>query len=118
MKIVSKLVFGFGTMLALAACGSSEPGPPSREELAAFAKGEALKRVKEKLRDPDTAKFEDVTPSWKAGILVVCGQVNGANAFGGKVGYQRFISNGVDVTYLEEEVKDGEFDGLQTRYCE
>lgn len=70
----------------------------------------AEQAVKEKLKDPGSARFKSlmVYPQ-PNGTKAVCGLVNGRNGYGGKKGYQRFISAGlVKYTWVEEEVEDFE----------
>ena len=51
--------------------------------------------VRKRLRDPSSAEFRDVARcSSGTGVQ---GEVNGANAFGGKTGFQPFIVVGQDV---------------------
>ena len=49
--------------------------------------GEVERDVRAQLRDPDSAVFSDVVRKGE----VACGYVNGANAFGGMAGRQRFV---------------------------
>lgn len=73
--------------------------------------------VRERLRDPDSADFRAVRfHRGKDDIPLVCGEVNAANGFGGKTGFQAFISTGTaDMTYLQSEVRD--FHALWNRLC-
>ena len=74
------------------------------------------KAVESILKDPDSARFSMVAPSKIGGIVVVCGNVNSKNSFGGYTGEQRFISGGKsDTTFLERSVSG--FDDLWTKYC-
>ncbi|WP_053284353.1 hypothetical protein [Comamonas testosteroni] len=50
-------------------------------------------RVAYELRDPDSAKFREVALVESQGGTVVCGQVNGTNAYGGYVGFKSFIGS-------------------------
>lgn len=75
--------------------------------------------VRSRLRDPDSADFRNVETfrrdDLKAGLVVTCGEVNAANGFGGKTGYQRFIAGGVSV--LESEMSEVEFARSWARLC-
>jgi len=55
----------------------------------------AKETVASELRDPDSAQFRNIIESkeneW--GVVTVCGEVNGKNAYGGYVGYQRFVNS-------------------------
>jgi hypothetical protein len=72
--------------------------------------------VKAKLRDPDSAKFEGLQLSRKAGPPIVCGYVNSRNGMGGMSERQRFVSAG-EATFLEEEMADGEMAIAWSRAC-
>lgn len=75
------------------------------------------KAVKEKLKDPDSAKFKNLFFSRGAdNVPCTCGEVNAKNSFGGFTGFQRFISGGSsDLTFFEAEVAD--FDAAWDRLC-
>lgn len=49
------------------------------------------RRIAYGLRDPDSAQFREVGLFVYKGKTVVCGQVNGKNAYGGYVGFKPFI---------------------------
>ncbi len=76
------------------------------------------KEVKNKLRDPDSAKFRDVFLNRGEGannLPITCGEVSSNDGLG--TGYQKFISDGSSsTTYLEEEV-DGDFNDLWDLFC-
>lgn len=76
-----------------------------------------MESVKNKIKDPDSAKFRSVYFHQGAdGIPVTCGEVNSKNSLGGYVGYQRFVSAGKpELTWLEEQVSD--FRNLWARLC-
>lgn len=76
-----------------------------------------MQAVRAKLKDPGSAEFKDVYFNRGGdGIPMTCGQVNGKNSFGGRNGYQRFISSGSsELTFLEEEVSD--FVIVWNRFC-
>ncbi|MBT0664731.1 hypothetical protein KI809_10510 [Geobacter pelophilus] len=73
--------------------------------------------VKAKLKDPESVKFRNVYfHKGVDGIPMTCGEVNSKNGYGGKSGFQKFISGGkADLTYLQEQVKD--FDIIWQRFC-
>lgn len=72
--------------------------------------------VKSKLKDPDSAEFQNVFfHRGEHNMPVTCGEVNSKNSFGGYGGYQKFISAGPKLTYLEEEVSD--FDKVWNSFC-
>lgn len=47
-----------------------------------------IERAKRYLKDPDSARFDDIHTTPKG---VVCGTVNAKNSLGGYVGYRQFI---------------------------
>lgn len=93
--------------LALVGCsgGSGEPSGPSDSSKILVGQN----AVKELLRDGDNADFRSLRLGSVREAEVVCGEVNSTNGFGGKSGYQRFISNGGSVTVLEEQMEPSEF---------
>lgn len=81
-RFCASLIFGL-----LAACGSDE----NQADIEA-----AREHVKAEMRDPASAEFKEerVRTLWsKDGtrVRVYCADVNGANAYGGKTGYQPVI---------------------------
>ncbi len=48
--------------------------------------------LRQTLKDPDSAKFQNVRIADYDGGKVVCGEVNGKNSYGGYVGYKRFAA--------------------------
>lgn len=85
----------------------------SKEEMAAKNLERAsIERLKNTLKDPDSAKFQNVRViDQKGGAQVVCGEVNAKNSFGGYTGFQDFYVslNGVEI------IED--FDADYTNYC-
>ena len=73
--------------------------------------------IKSKLRDPDSAVFDQVRVSRKSGHPIACGTVNSKNGFGGMTGAQRFISNGATLAFIEEEMADGAINEVWARFC-
>lgn len=72
--------------------------------------------LKQKLKDPDSAKFGDDYVSYKSGGPVVCGTVNARNSFGGYSGAERYVGMGAELgVYMASEVSD--FDTLWRRVC-
>lgn len=47
--------------------------------------------IKERLRDPDSAKFRDVVSGTVNGVRLTCGYINAKNGFGGYDGYDLFV---------------------------
>ena len=75
----------------------------------------AKESVSALLRDPDSAEYQNVRVSRASGMPVVCGEVNATNGFGGKSGYQRFISAGP--TVLETQMDAAEFSKSWSSLC-
>ena len=72
------------TVLLLPAC--------SIDDMDNFmAKREAKSEIASALLDPDSAEFRNVELFQMNGSPMVCGEVNGNNAFGGKTGFQGFL---------------------------
>lgn len=71
--------------------------------------------IKNRLKDPDSAKFRNVYFSDSSGKPMVCGGVNSKNALGGYAGYQRFVAAGEVIAVLETEVSD--FGNLWKKVC-
>lgn len=76
-----------------------------------------MEAVKSKLKDPRSAEFRGVYfHRGTDGVPMTCGEVNAKNSFGGRSGFQRFISAGEpSLTFLQEDVVD--FDTAWTRFC-
>jgi hypothetical protein len=75
------------------------------------------KAVREKLKDPQSAKFRNVYFNKRStGLSMTCGEVNSKNSFGAFTGFQKFISAGrSDTTFLQEQVDD--FRTAWNKYC-
>lgn len=52
----------------------------------------AQRKIADRLKDPEAARFRDVTYNAETGVA--CGQVNTKNSFGGYIGYQDFVVKG------------------------
>lgn len=70
--------------------------------------------VRGRLKDPDSAQFRGQFVG-KAGVP--CGEVNSKNAFGGYVGYQRYIASGGGLVFFEQEVAADEFEAAWLKLC-
>lgn len=73
------------------------------------------RRIAAHLLDPAGAEFQG-SAVYRREVPVVCGRVNAKNAYGGRTGYQRFVSGG-DVQVLEREMVAGEMDKVWERFC-
>lgn len=61
-------------------------------DLLASSQGKAA--AAELLIDPSSAMFRKVRVVRDHGVVVVCGEINGKNRFGGYTGFQRFWAKG------------------------
>ena len=96
----------------LAGCGKSEV-QKRREEAATLTRlGE--KYVREKVLEPASAQFRNQFIG-KGGAP--CGEVNAKDAFGGYIGYQRYISVARDLTLLAQDVSPAEFEQQWQQLC-
>ena len=78
--------------------------------ISRFLIDKAKKAVRERLKDPESAKFKDVsTHKTPAGGLLVCGNVNSKNSFGGYVGFRPFMYATSGVVILLEDMEKKEF---------
>lgn len=69
-----------------------ERTPGHQKGLAEFA-------LKQRMKDPESAQFRDERMYTRGDTLVVCGEVNAKNSFGGYTGFKAFVSiNGAAVT--------------------
>ena len=109
-------------LLALCACGQADPettiaseasaGPTESSTPTIYSDTgkqaawieQGKDAVRAKLRDPDSAEFRNVKFYSGGGVPLSCGEVNANNGFGGKSGYERFISGGSTITVLESEM--------------
>ena len=119
------VVLGVVAVIVIAASKFSSPAPaplvdptpkPSATGVPDWKRfAVAERRVREMLRDPESATFHGERVSSKLGTPVVCGTVNAKNGFGGMTGDQRFISGGA--TALEEQMAKGEMDRAWAGAC-
>lgn len=107
-------------LLSAAACGGGEAvadrspeGNRTAREITWIQMHEDS--IRRKLRDPEAATFRGSRIYYGTGP-VVCGEVNAPNAFGGKVGFQRFIASG-PVQIIEEEMAQGEMQKAWNQLC-
>lgn len=73
--------------------------------------------IKARLRDPESAEFENVRFFSGGKAPAVCGEVNAKNGFGGYTGSQRFIASGEEIAFLEGDVGAAEFDEAWKGLC-
>jgi hypothetical protein len=74
-------------------------------------------RIRDGLRDPESARFRKEFVSANRGGPTLCGQINFKNATGGYEGYQRFISSGHAPAQLENTIGRDEMNRQWTNLC-
>lgn len=91
-----------------------KPEPKTAAGLTQSQTFSMIERSKEaarkRLKDPASAEFREVRyHEGKEGVPMVCGEVNAKNAFGGRAGFERFVSTGAeDKTFFESDVSDSQ----------
>ena len=58
-----------------------------------------------KLKDPASAQFRNVRVATYGSTKIVCGEINGKNAYGGYVGFVPFVASTTAATFLETDSK-------------
>lgn len=111
-KIVFVLVYCIA-VLFLSGCGNTEP---SQEQKDASYISLNQDRMKDRLKDPDSAQFRNSFVSRSGGAPVVCGEINAKTSFGGYGGFKRFISAG-DIQIVETDMAPGEMDKTWAKLC-
>lgn len=77
---------------------------------------EAQRLAADLLRDPSSAQFRHLRYRVaETGARVVCGEINGKNAYGGYPGFQRFLYDSGNVKLDERD--DPDFDRRWLRLC-
>lgn len=85
----------------------SEKSEPSSTELELHFLSECRLIVKDKLKDPGSAKFRNVHYVHKRDTSVVCGEINARGGFGGYTGFEKFICGGLpELTVFQSEMDD------------
>lgn len=97
--------------VSLFACATTQiSGPRFIEKASPEQKAAAQERVKQVLKDPDSAQFRNMylavqeTPEPST---AVCGEVNSKNSYGGYAGYTQFV---VDPKYGAQLLNTHEYD--------
>jgi len=86
--------------------------------LAAVESAKAL--VAERFKDPSSVQFRNIVAYGNAtppSIAMLCGQVNGKNAYGGYVGFRRFVSNGGASVEIEDAENSRSMNRLWPSTC-
>ena len=61
--------------------------------------------AKKTLKDPDSAKFQNIRMMDYDGGKVLCGEINAKNSYGGYVGYKRFVAGTSAATIFSTSTK-------------
>lgn len=108
--------FGFAFVIVTALCTAAHA-----ESAPAWKKQAWIQRtedtIRQKLKDPDSAKFRNAAFVRFHNAPLVCGEVNSKNGFGGFTGYQHFIGGGQTMAFLEEDFAPGEFAKVWNKIC-
>jgi hypothetical protein len=98
----------------VSSCSSSE----SAELENAETRTRARQAVANLLHHPQSAKFSDlVILESIEGHRVVCGRVSAHYASGNEAGTQRFLTNGAELTVLQEQASLERFDAAWLKIC-
>lgn len=60
-----------------------------------------MESVKRQLKDPESARFQNIQLTDHNGGLVLCGEINAKNSYGGYVGFKRFVAGTNSATMQE-----------------
>ena len=101
VAFVALIVMGAWSMLA-------------EEDKTSAIRVQARMAIQERLKDPGSAEFRNIVSS----ETVACGEVNAKNAFGGYVGFTRFLHTAGGITMLDESQDKASFDVLWRTLCE
>lgn len=113
-----------GLGLALAACQTASPTAKSTDTMPdeqAFKLARA--KLLDTLKDPDTAKIDPKFVRKTAGALlgqqdIVCGRVNGKNAYGAYTGMKAFVYRiAEDKLLIDGEDSDPMYSSVATIFC-
>ncbi len=118
--LIAGMILVIGIPLALWYVNRDRSGKPeidtTQQDFIWIERGKDV--VREKLKDPSSAVFRDTNVRRQTGAPVVCGEVNAANSYGGKGGFQRFVFMGSKLgVLLEEELSPTDFASLWDRTC-
>jgi len=116
IKVWSKhlILIGLLSVTAIAGMEDSYNNTTDVKKIAWMDRG--MQAVKMMLKDPGSAKFQNVYFNQSGGVPMTCGEVNSKNSFGGYVGFQRFVSAGKpELTFLENQVAD--FSSVWNKFC-
>lgn len=87
---VMRLIAIFMFSIALTACAGSGATVREHATLTAAQQNAVESTVRQSLKDPESARFSNITAGRSADGFTVCGQVNAKNSYGGYTGPARF----------------------------
>jgi hypothetical protein len=95
------------------ACWAQQPTKARAAEIARFVKG-AKEKIEAQLKDPTSVQYKGLFVSKRAdsGELILCGQVNAKNGYGGYDGFHPFISSTGSMVYW-----GGQIAALLPEFC-
>lgn len=62
-----------------------------------------MESVRRQLKDPESARFQNTRLAAYAGGMVLCGEINAKNSYGGYVGFKRFVAGSISATMQETD---------------
>lgn len=78
---------------------------------------EAKLKMRQRLKDPESAQFSDVMVVRVTGKPVVCGEVNAKNSFGGFTGRKGFVMPDGGIPIGEDDLKEKDWVNLWNMSC-
>jgi hypothetical protein len=121
--VLGVVLAGVAFLAFVRACSSSGPAPTAGELEASGRQwqdaqeiGQAEYAVRQTLRDPSSARFENVAVVRNAGSVAVCGAVNARNGFGGYAGAARFMARN-QTALVESAANTRAFSQTWNRAC-
>lgn len=89
------------------------------ERTPGYQKGLAEFALKQRMKDPDAAQFRNERMYTRGDTLVVCGEVNAKNGFGGYTGFKGFVAlRGAVVTEEDARTMGAKFVNYMFSLCE
>jgi hypothetical protein len=105
------------TTLALFVAACDEPSPADKQRMDDHNYIlDNQDRLKNRLKDPESAQFRNVFISSISGKRVVCGEVNARNSYGGLMGFERFVAAPV-IQVTESSMEAYDFAVTWEKFC-
>jgi hypothetical protein len=99
----------------------SHPAPENNPDFGAYVITQGKSTIKGALKDPESVRWgavqARVVEQGGQSVVVACGTYNSKNSMGGYTGSKRFISNGGEITFSEEQMAAGEFNESWKLMC-